>query len=359
MFARHFRRAVLGVRLSGLAEQVWHRAAPAVGTLSATFLTASWLGLWQHVSPSVRMTGVALFAVALAAAVAPLAKVRVPSRRAALNRLDENTGLPNKPATTYSDIPAGAGGNREEEMIWDLQRRRIERQVGKFSSGAPDLGLKDRDPLKLRYVLPLATALSFGFALMQGEETERIARAFDWKPEVIVNHAKVDAWITPPDYTGQKPVALSSRGQGPVPGSAEGVSVPANSILTLRVHERDARIEIKGGATPVNEACQILPGDGTTRCAFTLAADAGLTVYRRGGRDVSWSVTVTPDRPPVITARPAQGDKDGAGADVIYKIEDEYEATPTDGRIIPADPQDPEAQKLPLYRQPWIRVPVK
>ena len=83
-------------RLDALARRagwalIWERVWPPLawsGALVALFLAASWFGLWFAAPRLARIGGLALFALALAAALAPLARLRRPSRAQALARLD-------------------------------------------------------------------------------------------------------------------------------------------------------------------------------------------------------------------------------------------------------------------------------
>ncbi len=355
-FARSFDRAVGLARWTGFAERVWDRAAPTVGGLTGVFLTASWAGLWQYVTPSVKMTGVALFAAGLTAAIAPLRKVRFPGRDEALARLDRNTGLPDRLAATYDDIPDDKDMDRESRVVWDIQRSRIQKKVGRFKVGGPKSTLKERDPYNLRYALALAAGLSFCMAASQGESVDRLTSAFDWKLETMTNTAKIDAWITPPDYAGQEQVPLSSREGGPVALDSD-VSVPAGSTVTLRVHEPNASVTVQGGATPVEEACRTVTQDGATSCEFKLASNTGITVNRRGeGRSVTWTINVTPDRPPVISVNSEADEQEGKER-VTYTVKDEFGAEISGTRIKPAEPADPEAKPLPVYNLPKMTLP--
>ncbi|MCB9991494.1 MAG: DUF4175 family protein [Rhodospirillales bacterium] len=360
-FARQFRRAVRRARWAGFAERAVDRTVPTVGALSAAFLTASWAGLWQHVSPSVKMTGVSLFAVALATALASVRKVKPLSRDEALARLDRNAGIPGRtPAASYDDIPNDPDASADDKLTWDLQRRRIERMVGEFKAGGPQPTLPGRDRYRLRYAAVLATGLAFAAAFSQGQEVERVAAAFDWEMPYMPRQAKIDAWVTPPDYTEQEPIALSSRKQGVDDRyRQQGVTVPEGSILTLRVHEQGTSVSVKGGISPVDQSCQVIEQDHATRCQFELASTSEVTVHRRGNRDVSWTVTVTPDKPPVISITPAEEQQNGANKAYKYTLTDEYGAEVTGIRILPGKSEDPEARPLPAYGLPKITVPAR
>src|SRR5688572_647075 len=79
-------------------ERLWPRLWLPVAVL-LTFLTHSWLGLWTHLPWQGRALGVALFAAALVYSLLHVVRLRVPSRRDALARLDQSLVGGHRPAS--------------------------------------------------------------------------------------------------------------------------------------------------------------------------------------------------------------------------------------------------------------------
>ncbi len=367
-FARSFERAVGRARWSGFLERAWERSVPTVGGLSAVFLSASWLGLWQNVTPAARVVGVILFAAALVTAARPLFKVKRLTREEALNRMDNVTGKPNRPASTYGDISAGEGGGDDDEVkaLWQIQRKRIEKEVGSFDAGAPKSSLGRRDPFGARFALLLVTGVSLGVAMSQGQEIDRVTAAFDWSLQApSAGPVKVDAWVSPPVYTGVAPLYLSKTDADKSAVSKSKFTVPARSVLRINVHDKDAKekISVTGGASSVEDSCSSFSYNNTTKCEFKLASSASVTVKRGAHKPLSWRFNVTPDLPPRISVAPVPQDKkkneEQPNLSVTYTLEDEYDAEVTEGRIAPIKPADPDARPLPLYNLPKITIPVK
>ena len=46
------------------------------------------------------------------------------------------------------------------------------------------------------------------FIAAGGERWKRVAAAFDWQGVVLPANFRVDAWVTPPPYTGKPPIIL-------------------------------------------------------------------------------------------------------------------------------------------------------
>src|SRR3978361_1293272 len=99
-------------RRAGLAL-LWEDAWPPLSWASAVvllFLAVSWLGLWYETPRPARFVGLIAFGVALLLALAPLVRLRWPTRARVLARLDLDSTDQNEPASGFSDRLANAGG---------------------------------------------------------------------------------------------------------------------------------------------------------------------------------------------------------------------------------------------------------
>ena len=72
--------------------------------------------------------------------------------------------------------------------------------------GAPSPRVARRDPYALRALVLIACIATFFAA--GGERWKRVAAAFDWQGVVLPADFRVDAWVTPPAYTGKPPIML-------------------------------------------------------------------------------------------------------------------------------------------------------
>ena len=60
---------------------------------------------------------------------------------------------------------------------------------------------------------------------------KRIAAAFDWQGVMAPANFRIDAWVTPPTYTGKPPVILPGLRPGEPVQTAAALAVPAGSTL--------------------------------------------------------------------------------------------------------------------------------
>src|SRR3974390_1430324 len=86
-------RALKRARGSILWERLWPALA-ALATAVGLFLALSWAGLGCVVPPVGRAVGVVMLGLLVLAAVIPFMRLRVPSQRDALNRVEKVSGEP-------------------------------------------------------------------------------------------------------------------------------------------------------------------------------------------------------------------------------------------------------------------------
>ena len=317
-------------RLAILWERAWAPLALIIA-LGALFLTVSWLGLWLELPAFGRIAGLGLFSVALAAGLAHLSlSLSAPSRAAGLARLDRDSGLAHRPATTLHDTLANAP-NAETEALWSLHLRRAASAAGKIKVAVPAPRLMERDKLALRAGALCALAASFFVA--GADWRPRIAAAFDWNGEAAAaDPFRVDAWIDPPAYTGKPPVIVQMKAPDGAGKAAPAVyAVPVNSVLILRgaggsnlgfATEGDfnalAPAAPKSGKAPAPDA------GGAVEKRWALRGPGKLNVTNNGAPVASVPVTIIPDNPPVIAMTEAIKPNLRGSFSLSYKMDDDY-----------------------------------
>src|SRR4051794_27727052 len=211
----------------------WERSWPHLArllTVAGLFLVASWAGLWLILPPAGRAAALAVFAAAALATLFPLAKFRWPGRDEALSRLDRGTGLRHRPATTLTDTLASQ--DPVAQALWQAQRERTLASIKRIRAGLPTPRLVMHDPWALRALVGVMMVATFAAA---GEERgARVAAAFNWEGVLSPANIRVDAWVTPPVYTGKPPVILSAANKEAAAPAAGPLPVPAGSTLIVR-----------------------------------------------------------------------------------------------------------------------------
>ncbi len=310
---------------------LWERLWPALATFAVAvglFLTFSWAGLWLILPPLGRAIGLSIFALIIIAAAVPLIRLRLPNIHDGLRRLDRVSGEPHRPATTVVDHIAANDHDPVSQALWQAHVERALMSARKLKAGWPSPRLALRDPMALRaLVLILVVASFFGAS---GEHVKRVAAAFDWQGVVAPANFRIDAWVTPPVYTGRPPVMLSGLrpGQAAQPQSAP-VAVPAGSQLVVR-STGDVKFDIrrKGGieAARANDgksnAASPLP-KGSEERRFVIKGD-GAAVLSGVGGDLTWAFTAIPDQAPTITLLKDPQRQVRGSLRMDYKVSDDY-----------------------------------
>jgi uncharacterized protein (TIGR02302 family) len=321
----------------------WERLWPAlasIATAGGLFLAISWLGVWLWLPPIGRAIGLFLFFVLCVAATVPLFLVRMPNAMDGLRRLDRGSRLPHRPATTIADQMAASENDPHAVALWRAHVERALRAVHVLKAGMPVPRLAARDPMALRalvLILAVSTFLAAG-----GERGRRIAAAFDWQGVIAGGNYRVDAWVTPPAYTGRPPLILQGLRPGETARTAAAIAVPTGSTLIIRATgKKDLDIAVSGAVTAAAGEAQPQLPTGSEERRFTIAGAGSAKV--RGNDDLVWSFTAIPDRAPTI-ALAKEPESQGRGTlALVYKMEDDYgvvDAQATFARKLPAASAD-------------------
>lgn len=319
--------AVLGPALSRARWAVfWERLWPPlalIATVLGAFLAASWLGLWLWLPPVGRAIGLLTFAGLLIAALVPLARLRFPSTTTGLGRLDRDSGLSHRPATAAADTIATSADDPWSVALW---RAHIERSLAAartFRVGLPAPRLVGRDPWAIRMLVLLLVAVSFVSA--GGDRMRRIAAAFDWQSATIPSNFRLDAWVSPPVYTGRPPVILPGVRPGEAVQSAlAAVTVPAGSVLVVRASgQASLDMSTTGGLVEAAADPTTKAPAGAEERRFTIK-ERGTATVRGIGHELAWAFNATPDRVPTISLTKDPEPQARGALQLSYKLEDDY-----------------------------------
>ncbi|HVV94114.1 MAG TPA: TIGR02302 family protein [Hyphomicrobiales bacterium] len=357
-------RLIARARAALLWEAAWPPLATA-GAVALLFLALSWLGLWPHLPPWARIAGVVLFALGIAAALWPLRRLQTPSETAALARIDHASSSRHRPATTLVEKLASPGDDPVTRTLWRVHRERALKAAAALRAGAPAPGLRWRDPGALRFLVVLAAVVTFVGA--GGDRLARIGDAFDWTtPAAPAVPPRLDAWVTPPGYTGQPPIFLAGQPGGtdadagaaaqPEEEAVRTYRVPAGSVLVVRASAGEVAVEAGSGAA-VAKADAAHPADTAGEKRFVLKADATVSARAGGGARRGWRFQVIPDKPPTIAfvGRPEPNAR--GTLTLTYRIDDDYGVVAAQADIRPV--AAPGKSARPLYGPPEGRLPVE
>jgi uncharacterized protein (TIGR02302 family) len=253
--------------------------------------------------------------------------LRIPAATDALRRLDRGSGLRHRPATAIADELAATTKDPYSLALWNAHVARALQVARALKSGTPAPRLARRDPYALRGLVLIACIATFIAA--GGERWKRIAAAFDWQGVTLPADFRVDAWVTPPPYTGRPPVVLPGIHPGETANATvpnEGpLAVPVGSTLIVRSTGK-LSLDITSTGGVVADAGDGQAPSGTEEHRFKITA-TGKATLRGAGEDLVWPFNAIPDKPPTISLTKDPEQQSRGAMLLSYKLEDDYGVT--------------------------------
>lgn len=367
--ARAFERKVRLSRLALFFEALWPRLWLVIGVVAA-FVLVSFAGLWLWLPPVAHEIVLGAFALALLASLIAALRVPWPSRDEAIRRIEVRSGIPHRPASSYEDTLTASAGNPVTERIWQAHKARLAKLLARLRVGPPQPRVDRRDPFAVRALLTLCVVLLLG--LVGDSAKDRLFAAFRFTPEVDLANARLDAWVTPPAYTGKAPILLADGGSSALVATQQSqdglISVPDKSQLIIRasgVGQLSLEIEDPGGNTEAIEGPVPKQAGDVSEVRTELRKSASVRVRGGGSEIISWNFNVIPDNPPriVLTKEPERTIR--GGMKLFYKVEDDYGVASAEARFArpTTESGDPRtrwarAEMLKGPRPPLERPPV-
>ena len=203
--------------------------------------------------------------------------------------------------------------------------------------------------------------LVVAFVYAGPDRSAMLGEAFRGGEPVAATVARIDAWVTPPAYTGRAPIFLTGdaaqAGRAPnircrpAASSPSGPAAPAISSVVSSGHVG----EVAGRRRRAPEAPPP-PADRTSRSnARSSSTRASEVVVRKGDREVmAWRFAVEPDHAPQIGfAKPPAPTRSGALA-LTYSLKDDYGVVEAHAEIAPVDPAAASTEARPLFEAPVV-----
>lgn len=317
-------------------------------SVAALLLALALFGLWLALPPPWGFFASLLGLLALVVSVTPLVRLAWPETVEAARRVEEDSAFRHQPIAALGDRPAG-DGDPLARALWAEHVRRAEAALNAARARAPRPRVPAADPYALRVVPVLLLIVAIGFA---GDDWPRRLSAFVMPPlqagpERI---ARIDAWITPPVYTGAPPVLLT--GDGTAEATRLATTIPSGSRLTVRVDRADDE-EVAVTLTPREGAEVPLAPEASDAAAgiseyqANIGGDVEAAIALDGETRHRWSFAVTPDAVPTIAFTRDPGPAASGALSLAYRVEDDYGVIGAEARFQAVETQDrPGARPL-------------
>ncbi|RVB56891.1 TIGR02302 family protein [Mesorhizobium sp. M7A.F.Ca.CA.001.06.1.1] len=346
----------LATRVSMVVERGWPLLLPLV-IVASLFLSISWLGLFSRLPDMTRIGLVAAFAIAALAALYPLRFFRLPGAGEIDRRIEAANQLLHSPVLVQTDRPSG----RESSFSQALWREHQKRMAGKLDNVGADLPrtrVPERDPWALRAVAALLLVTAFAFSF--GPTGGRISDGFNAHGARDIVPPRIDAWVTPPSYTGKPPIFLTADANQAIPT----FTVPEGSDVSLRVtggsgeetlgyadkNSNSRAIDPAAPQAAAKPAASPATPSKVRQFTSKLTGDGTLTLTSGEDQLGRWAFAVVPDKPPQIRFVGEPKRAANGAFELNYQIDDDYGAATAKAVFALADPQAPNAR--PLYGAP-------
>ena len=269
-------------------ERVWPAIWPALG-VAGLYAAFALFDLPRELPGWGRLAVLAVVVVAIVGLLwRGLGRMTIPTREGADRRLENTSGLRHRPLAVLADRPSR--DDPDALLLWRAHQARMKAASSRLRVGAPHPGLPARDPVALRAAVVVALVAGIIAAGSEAPNRLRAALLPPLRFGPSAPSAQVEAWVTPPAYTGLAPRFLRA--------AEPSVEVPTGSHLVVGVTggEGTPSIDIVG-----HDASVTALDEHSFRTEQDLTQSGRLVVSQRGGTVASWALTVIPDRPPTAS----------------------------------------------------------
>jgi uncharacterized protein (TIGR02302 family) len=332
----------------------------------ALFFAGAWFGLFRLMPDLMRWMVLGVFVFAFLMSILPLGRLRWPAPADADRLLETRNNLSHQPVAVQEEEPAF--DTPFARALWREHQIRMARRIAALDAGLPrpDIARHDRFGLRAVPALLLVAAFGYSFSNSGGRMGDVVAPS---APAARLNpDLRIDAWLTPPAYTGRAPIFLTGR-EAPV---TETVRLPQYSDLTIRVTGGEGGETVsfapeEAGAPRTLAADETAAKDaGTAAAADRQAPAAGqplaprtykMKVTESGDLTVNgqqWLFDVIADRAPEISFDKQPRRAVNGALEIGFTGKDDYGIQKAFALIEPVEPQRAEA--TPLYPLPEYKL---
>ncbi|OBZ95459.1 membrane protein [Pararhizobium polonicum] len=350
-----------------VAEQAAPRALPLLATV-LLFFSAAWFGFFRVAPGWLHAVALFGFTAAFVILLIPLLRLRIPGNTEADRMLEERNDLPHQAIRVQDDQPATSGAFGQ--ALWQEHQTRMARMIGALEAGLPKPDIARSDSHGLRAIPVLIACVAFAYSY--SNKAGLISDIFHPPQQsAAVPDVRIDAWVTPPAYTGRAPVFLTGRqdAQQPAVANQDALRIPQFSELTVRVTSGGEDTPVtyleNGAAQPLVIAVQAAKPAADAKPADTATADPAkpgsethlMKITKDGTLAVGgeqWAFTVIPDSVPDIAFDGIPRATVNGALEIGFSAKDDYGIQDAWAEIVPLD--KPAADARPLYPLPEYRL---
>jgi uncharacterized protein (TIGR02302 family) len=289
-------------RLALLWERLWPRLVPPLAVLTV-FAIVVFLDLLPTLHFILHLAVLAVFAVALIVTLALLPRgLRWPTEAEGRRRIETASALEHRPLETLTETIAVGNDDPAARALWAAHQARAKAALDAIRAGLAAPGLARRDPYAIRFALLIVLVVALAVGASDGDK--RLNRAFDplvdlFRPAPVL----VEAWITPPAYTGLPPIVLAAGDKKGVATASlqkpptEPIPVPEGSSLLIQVDGSRSAPTLTLGGEKLNLDTT---AERVYRIETTISDGKRIDIERGSTKLVGWAIDVVSDREPEV-----------------------------------------------------------
>lgn len=321
-------------------ERIWPAILPALAipaalTIFSLFDVWAVTPAWLHWTALILSGGVFTWLI-----FKELRNLRLPTRRDAQARLEEDGAVDHAALQALDDRPS-AGGDAASPL-WRAHLADMRERARKAKLKGVRATAEARDPWGLRFTT--LGVIAVGLVASGGHTGERLLAGL--QPNNAGGALLVaDVWIEPPAYANKAPIYLLRAGQG-APADAAQVNALEGSTVMAQINGR-GRTALSFQTAEGTERADFDRNGRASKAALTIEK-SGLLKLSLGGRSVRWPVGVVADNAPSVAFINPPARTDDARLEFSLAIEDDYSVIAAE-LVMRLDPD----QERPLDAPPF------
>ncbi|MDH3229968.1 MAG: TIGR02302 family protein [Alphaproteobacteria bacterium] len=303
-------------------ERLWRALWPALG-VAGLFVSFALFDLFAAVPGWLHALILVAFVAALGAAIWwDFRRFRLPEHTAARRRLEQVNNLDHRPLEALDDdVAGGADANPVTRALWQRHQEKMRDTVAGLRVGVPHPRLARKDLHALRFGIVIALGIS---VIVAGDDYgNRLMRAL--LPDVTgapARDAKLDAWLTPPEYTGKPPVFLAGGADGKA--LQDPITAPQGSVLVAQVSDAGSTPVIQMPERALSDEAFDATAESSYRARVSLEHDGRVAIVLDGRELGAWDIVIIPDRAPTVAFLSEPGQTALGALRIDFEAHDDY-----------------------------------
>ena len=297
------------------------------------FIALGWLGVLPRLYPWGHLAALLVFTVLFSHAFGQAhALWRQPGEGAARRRLEQASGLDHRPLDVLADH-LSEQVHPAQQQLWHTYRTRTQARLTALRWPTLQLQLAQHDRYNLRYILLVLLIIGAvtGWGALGGRLIAAINPALG--SQLVLLNPTLDAWITPPEYTGLPPIMIATPAG--MRHDSKTIDVPEGSMLSAHLMERDGDAPVLVTDSAKTEFSNDSHGDFGIVAALDKTASLKI---RHGWQSIgAWHLNMVADQPPQIAFTEPPGATDRKAMRLSYEASDDYGVTAVSVRIAPRE----------------------